>query len=224
MEEPMTTRKVFGAAFLVLLSFALSFQAVADITLPPPQTEGGLGLFEALKKRSSAPGSAFPDGEVSLQDLSTVLWAATGLNRPQRGWTVPMAKGLPPYCKLYVAGGGGVWRYDWAAHSLREISQSGFKDKIGAQSFVKRAFYILVIVADAEALAPLNNEQRAAEYSRVAAGAMSQNIYLAAAALNLSTRYIQSINHQAIKDSFKLARDDEPICAMPLSRPAPANP
>ncbi|MDR2452917.1 MAG: nitroreductase family protein [Candidatus Accumulibacter sp.] len=200
------------------MTFAFSGWALADIALPPPRTEGGMGLFEALKKRASVSGSDLSAAEIKLEDLGTVLWAATGLNRGTKGWTVPMANGLPPYCRIYVAGNDGVWRYDWATHSLKELSKENIKGGIAAQSFVKRAFYVLILVADGEILATLNNEKDAAEFSQVAAGAMSQNIYLAAAALKLGTRYIHSIHREAIRSALKLPQGDEPISLMLLSK------
>ena len=211
-------RRVTFGFFLLILSLCFNSAAVADIALPPPQTEGGMGLFEALKKRSSVPGGDFSPAEVKLEDLSTVLWAATGLNRGQKGWTVPMSKGQPPYCRIYVAGSEGIWLYDWAGHTLKEVSKENIKNKIAAQSFVKRAFYVLIIVSDSEALSFFNDEKAADEFSQVLTGAMTQNVYLAAAALKLGTRYIHSIDREAIKASLKLPKGDEPICLMLLGK------
>lgn len=214
----MTQRKWLSTLVVFLTTLAFSGWALADVALPPPRTEGGLGLFDALKKRASVSGGNLSAAEIKLEDLSTVLWAATGLNRGTKGWTVPMANGLPPYCRIYVAGNEGVWRYDWATHSLKEISKENIKDRIAAQSFVRKAFYVLILVSDGEILARLNNEKNAAEFSQVAAGAMSQNIYLAAAALKLGTRYIHSIHREAIRSALGLPQGDEPIALMPLGR------
>ncbi|MDR2614326.1 MAG: nitroreductase family protein [Candidatus Accumulibacter sp.] len=214
----MTQRKCFSTLVIFLLTLAFSGPALADIVLPPPRTEGGMGLFDALKKRSSVPGGDLSPAEVKLEDLSTILWAASGLNRGKKGWTVPMANGLPPYCRVYVAGNGGVWRYEWATHSLKEISKENIKGRIAAQSFARRAFYILILVSDGETLATLKNGKEAAEFSQVAAGAMSQNIYLAAAALKLGARYIHSIHRDAIKSALKLPQGDEPISLMLLGK------
>lgn len=211
-------RRAFFLALLLVLSLSFNSTAVADIALPPPQTEGGMGLFEALKKRSSVPGGDFSPAEVKLEDLSTILWAATGLNRGQKGWTVPMSKGQPPYCRIYVAGSEGVWLYDWVNHALKEVSQENIKNKIGNQSFVKRAFYVLIVVSDSEALSFFNDEKMAEEFSQVLTGAMTQNIYLAAAALKLGTRYIHAIDSEVIKTSLKLPQGDEPICLMLLGK------
>ena len=134
------------------LLFCLSSPALADIKLPEPQTSGGMGLFQALKERSSAPGGDFPTAPLSPEDLSTILWSATGLNRGEKGWTVPMANGLPPYVYIYAALESGVYRYDWAANALIEVSKEDIRDKIGAQRFVASAPCSLILISSAEGL------------------------------------------------------------------------
>jgi hypothetical protein len=175
-----------------------------------------MGLFEALKKRSSVPGGDFSLGEVTPQELSTLLWAATGLNRGTTGWTVPMAHGRPPYCRVYVADATGVSLYDWSAHSLKEISAQNIKADIGAQSFVKKAAVVLIFVSDAQALAQFG--EAAEELSHVAAGAMTQNVYLASAALGIGARYIRSLRHDAVVKALNLPKGDVPLCLMLLGK------
>lgn len=201
---------------LFILIFALPAFA-GDIKLPPPQTEGGMGVFDALKKRSSAQGGDFSLAEIKLEELSTILWAASGLNRGEKGWTVPMAKGQPPYCSVYVAGADGIYLYDWAAHSLKEISRENVKAEIGKQSFVKKAYYVLIIVSNAEGLSRLGTKETS-EYGFVLAGAMTQDIYLASAALKIGARYIHQMHVDKIKEALKLTNGDEPICLMLLGK------
>ena len=97
---------------IVLLGSVLCVSARADIKLPEPQIEGGSGIFTLLKSRASAVSGNYPTGQVSQAELSTLLWAASGLNRPGKGWTVPLAMGREPYCKVYVAGDEGTFLYD----------------------------------------------------------------------------------------------------------------
>ncbi|MDR1133765.1 MAG: hypothetical protein LBL05_06345, partial [Synergistaceae bacterium] len=122
----------FMATLLVLWT-SIAFAAAK---LPDPQTSGGMGLFEALKLRQSAPGGGFPKGELSAQELSNILWAMSGLNRGETGWTVPMANGLPPYVRIYAATKDGTFLYDWETHSLEDISDKDIRADIGAQRFV----------------------------------------------------------------------------------------
>ena len=48
-----------------------------------------------------------------------------------KGWTVPMAMGKEPYCDVYVVGDEGVFRYDWKAHALKQISAAKVKGDLG---------------------------------------------------------------------------------------------
>ncbi|MDR2612886.1 MAG: nitroreductase family protein [Deltaproteobacteria bacterium] len=201
-----------------LLSLALSTALLADIELPAPQTEGGAGVFDALRKRSSAAGGDFSPAEVPLSELSTVLWAATGLNRGESGWTVPMADGLPPYVDVYALGNEGVFRYDWKAQRLAEISRENVKDRVGRQGFVRRAAWILVFASNPEGLAQLRNPDTGAEFAQVLTGAMTQNVYLAAGALKLGARYIHSIYQDEIKAALSLPEGSVPIALMLLGK------
>lgn len=204
---PWGLRKTVAVLFLSL--FSLSF-CYADITLPTPQTKDGMSLFESLKKRASTPGGGFPAGQVTDDELSTVLWAASGLNRGKTGWTVPMAKGKAPYVRIYVASEKGTFLYEWDGHYLREINKQDIRGDIGQQSFTKRAAYSLIFVSDANALTDIKPDE-ATNFSYTAVGAMSQNVYLAAAALKLSTRYIHSIKSEAINQELQLPKDDVPL-------------
>jgi nitroreductase len=176
-----------------------------------------MGLFEALKNRASAPGGDFPTGRLEAEELSSVLWAATGLNRGDKGWTVPMAMGLPPYCKVYVAKEDGVFLYDWSSNSLAEISGEDIRALVGAQNFVRTASCILIFVSDGKGLSEFQEPERTI-FAYVAAGAMTQDVYLAAAALGLGARYIHSINVDAIQSALRLEPGNNPLCLMLLGK------
>ncbi len=211
---PWGLRKTVAVLFLLL--FSLSF-CYADITLPTPQTKDGMSLFESLKKRASTPGGGFPSEQVTVDELSTVLWAASGLNRGKSGWTVPMAKGKAPYVRIYVASEKGTFLYEWEGHYLHEINNQDIRGDIGQQSFTKRAAYSLIFVLDAGALTNITPEE-ITNFSYTAVGAMSQNVYLAAAALKLSARYIHSIKSEAISQALQLPKDDVPLSMILLGK------
>jgi nitroreductase len=175
-------------------------------------------LFEALKKRQSAPGGDFPTAPLSDEELSNALWAATGLNRGEKGWTVPMDKGLPPYVDVYAALPSGVFRYDWKGHALSDISKKDIRAGIGLQNFVASAPCSLIFVANAESLSEIKNEALRGQFAAVAAGAMTQDVYLAAAAMGLGARYIHSIKEPEIKRELALKDSDSVICLMLLGK------
>ncbi|MDR1886018.1 MAG: nitroreductase family protein [Synergistaceae bacterium] len=206
----------FFAGVTALTLFSVS-AAVADIRLPDPQTEGGIGLFQALKERASAPGGDFPTAPLSMEELSTILWAATGLNRGDQGWTVPMANGLPPYVDIYAALDSGVFKYDWGSNSLIEVSKEDIRGNIGSQNFVAQASCSLILVSSEEGLAKVNDELKK-QFAHVAAGAMTQDIYLASAALHVGARYIHSLKYPETRSALGIPDGDEIICLMILGK------
>ena len=56
-------------------------QDPAAIKLPPPETAGGMPLMQALKARHST--REFGSKPLPPQVLSKLLWAASGVNRPE---------------------------------------------------------------------------------------------------------------------------------------------
>jgi nitroreductase len=192
--------------------------ALAGEPLPAPQQAGGMSLFEALKKRSSASGGDFSPAEITREELSTLLWAASGLNRGEKGWTVPLWRGVPPYCRVYVAADDGVFLYDWKNHGLEKVSDENIKGRIGKQAFVKKAYYTLIFVSDEEILSQFENEDITRDFGHVAVGAMTQNVYLASAALRIGARYVHSMNTEEISRALKLPQGDIPIALMLLGK------
>ena len=75
-------------------------QGGADVTLPPPQTEGGMPLMQALKARRTS--RSFAPEELTPQTLSNLLWAAFGVNRPDGHRTAPSARNWQEI-DIYVA-------------------------------------------------------------------------------------------------------------------------
>ena len=212
--------RTFNVAWLlifILLGMFVAGAKAEDVKLPEPRTTGGAGIFDMLKHRASALSGSFPTGAVSMEELSTLLWAASGLNRPEKGWTVPMAMGREPYCKVYAAGEMGAFLYDWKNNALKEISKDDIRSALGSQGFIANASYILVFVIDGEAVGKFDGT-RGAEWGQVAVGAMTQDVYLAAEALNIGVRYMASMKADAVRSLLKLADSDTPVCIMPMGK------
>lgn len=204
---------------LVLCALLCAASACAEdlIPLPAPQKSGGPELLAAIDRRASAPGSAFPKGDLSTGDVSTLLWAASGHNRDGRLWTVPMAMGRAPYCKIYVVSPSGSYRYDWQRHALEQVSREDLTETIPSQSFAKQAPMTLVVVADGRELAAMSSPF-GEEFAAVLAGAMSEHVYLAAQALNVGVRLVYSIDRDAAKKGLALADGDTPYFGIVLGK------
>lgn len=117
---------------------------VIELTVPAPT--GGRTIDEALWLRQSARDYA-PEA-LSLEELSGVLWAAAGVNRPETGkLTAPSAKALYPI-RVYAFLAGGVYRYDPAAHLLERVAEGDFRSLTARQPFANEASLNLVYAAD----------------------------------------------------------------------------
>ena len=106
------------------------------IALPTPQKEGGMALMEALSKRQSA--RQFAPKELSLPLLSNLLWAAYGVNRPDKGRTAPSALNSQEI-DIYVALPSGAYLYDATANVLQLVAASDVRRVTGYQDFVSEA-------------------------------------------------------------------------------------
>ena len=115
----ITRREANVALFSTIMTAAMPGLAMAEsqaMELPPPQTEGGKPLMEALKARHSS--REYADRSLPLQVLSNLLWAAWGINRPGTGLrTAPSSQGKMDI-DLYLSMANGVWIYDPKAHQL----------------------------------------------------------------------------------------------------------
>ncbi len=172
-----------------------------SIKLPEARKRGGMPLFEALSKRSSAQQRSFNSAALTLEELSIVLWATTGKNREPKGWTVPMAMGREPYVLVYVLLESGSYLYSWQNHELKEEGKGkGLLRSAASQSFAQTAPCVLLFVkgkdAGGEGLAEM------------ATGAMSQNAYLASESLGLKARFLGSVNRTAIAQALSVASGD----------------
>jgi nitroreductase len=201
-------RKILLAVLIVIFVAVPVF--AADITLPSPQKDGGSNVLAAIDARGSAAQTPFKSGALTAKELSTLLWAASGKNRGGKGWTAPYALGKAPYLDVYVLLKDGSYRYDWQNNVLRLASDKNIIGRAGSQAYVATAPCVLVFA--------VSGPIRVDSWAEIAAGAMSQNVYLAAQAQGLKTRYIQSFNKNAIIDAIQLSPVGRVICIMPVGR------
>lgn len=211
-------RTLQAVSLAVLVCLATASVMAEDISLPAPRKTGGTPLFQAIDTRGSAGQKDFPKGQLDANDLSTILWAATGTNRDGAKWTVPMGMGRPPYCKVYVATDDGVFLYDWKNNALKSVNSRNVKALLPEQQFAKDAPAQIYIATDGKALAGMPNKAWAAEWGALLAGAMSQNIYLACEGIGVGTRLLYSMDRDLVREHCKLAPEDTPLFVMVLGK------
>jgi SagB-type dehydrogenase family enzyme len=191
--------------------------AASALPLPPPQTEGGMPLMQALRQRQSQ--REFEPSPLDSQTLSDLLWAAAGINRPDLdGRTTPSAMNSQEI-DVFVALPEGLYRYEPSDHILYLVSATDVRRVTGYQDFVDRAPLDLIFVADYARLRAVPAAQRES-YASVAAGAMAHNVYLFCASTGLATVIRAWIDRQALSQAMGLEADHQILLSQTVGRPA----
>ncbi len=110
--------------------------AIPSVPLPKPERHGGMPLMDALAMRQSA--REFESRELPAELLSSLLWAAFGVNRPDGHRTAPTAINSQEI-DVFVALPTGAYLYDADTHSLQLTAGSDIRRITGYQDFVESA-------------------------------------------------------------------------------------
>ena len=190
-------KTVFAA--VAALAVGAAFASSPDtIALPPPDMDSGMTVTAALKARHSE--RTFGAGELSLKELSGVLWAANGFNRPDRRTN---ATGMNKQTiVIYACMKSGAYRYDAKANVLVKVCDRDLRKAVaGTQAFAATAPVSLVIAAD---VSDPVYKGRWSTLSHYDAGIVSGNIYLYCAANSLATVCRGTMDRDALKKALAL--------------------
>lgn len=185
------------------------------VPLPPPHTEGGMPLMQALKARHSS--REFDARPLPRQLLSDLLWAASGVNRPDTGKrTAPTAKDMREIL-IYVITAEGAHLYQPDAHALRRVADGDLRRLTGTQDFVAQAPVNLVYVADLGRMDTSEENQRL--YSATDTGFIAQNVYLFCASAGLATVVRGSVERAPLVAALGLSPQRQIILAQTVGYP-----
>ena len=173
--------------------------APSIIYLPSPKDDCPTSVFAALKKRKTTRGiSRRP---LPIQDLSNLLWAACGVNRPAAPCGIPgrtaASASNAQEIDVYVALQAGVYLYDAVSNQLNPVVAQDLRAGAltpGQRGVSASAPVQLIFVADLDRLTHaaefpeptlLETEVQKAYY-HVDTGIIAGNVYLFAAAKGLA--------------------------------------
>ena len=208
---------IFCAAIvLFIVSACFAAENLKPIKLPPPQTDGGKPLMQALKNRRSL--REFGAKELDLQVISDLLWAADGINRPDSGGrTSPTAKNMQEI-DIYVAKSDGLYLYNAKANTLELVLALDIRAATGNQPFVKSAPANLVFVADLSKMPGLTPDM-VDFYAATDTGFVSENVYLFCASAGLATVVRGWVDKPTLAKAMKLRNDQKVILAQTVGWP-----
>jgi SagB-type dehydrogenase family enzyme len=201
---------------LCLTTASLLAQDLQEIKLNNPNKSRGSALMKALSDRQSIREYAARD--LSLQDLSDLIWAANGVNRPDGRRTAPSARNCQEI-DVYMINKDGAYLYDPAGHTLKPVAKGDFKKAVAAnQDYVTTAPVILVLVANLEKLGDPTHEGNRST-AAMDAGIVSQNINIFCAAVGLATVPRGIMNKDELKTILKLTDNQLLLLNNPVGYP-----
>ncbi len=187
-----------------------------EIRLPPVEV-GKMPLDEAIKRRRSV--RSFKERELSLKQLSQLLWASQGITDSARGFrSAPSAGALYPL-KVYLVKSDGIFEYISSSHSIvKKVDGDKRGELCGAalwQSFIEEAPVSFVITAVYERTT-VKYGKRGIRYVHIEVGHSAQNIHLEAVALGLASVPVGAFRDDEVKKVLSLPPSEEPLYIIPV--------
>jgi len=201
-----------GAGFMVLLKGSTAWAkglpsdsggapvgapGADTVSLAPFEKTGGFALEKALLERKSFR-SYDPARKLSPEEVSKLLWATTGVNRPDNKRTVPSARASYPV-DLVVALPEGVYLYEPKGHVLKKILSEDIRLKIPNQDGFRSAAMIVLYVINKDKL--LSGK---IEWADLEIGCMGQSLFLEAVALGLASCIFANFSAESVAKSIGL--------------------
>lgn len=193
------------------------------IKLIKPEKCGDMSLYETILGRKSL--RRFIDVPVSLDAISCILWASSGIQRKETGFefrTTPSAGGLYPIETYLVVNNveelnQGVYHYNVKLNHLEELKLGDFREAIA------RAALGQVMCASAAAVvlwtaiferSVWKYRQRAYRYIYLEAGHMGQNLALTATSLGLGSCQVAAFFDNEVNEIVGIKNTDESVLYM----------
>lgn len=192
-------------SIIFIVSCSISAQ---DISLPSPDRTGGKPLMQALSERQST--RSYQDRELTLQQLSDLLWAANGFNRDDKR-TAPTANNRQEL-ELYVTTKDGVYFYDARNHLLKEVKKGDHRAQAGTQDFVAQAALNLIFVSDLD-------KASSRQYAYTNCGFVAQNVYLYCASEGLGAVVRGMFDKDKLSELLNLTSNQEVLLTQTVGYP-----
>jgi SagB-type dehydrogenase family enzyme len=194
------------------------------IKLPEPRYTSNTSVEEALSKRRSIRD--YSGKNLTIEEVSQLLWAAQGITAPWGGRTAPSAGALYPL-ELYVVVGDvegidkGVYKYRPEEHELEKVKDGDIRielaDAAVGQECVRDAAIDIVFTAVYERTTRKYGE-RGIRYAQMEAGHAAQNVYLQAVPLDFGTVVIGAFVDCKVKEIMNMHEQESPLYIMPVGR------
>jgi SagB-type dehydrogenase family enzyme len=202
---------------MALAAEEAKMKSKTEILLPKPKTKGVMSLEESIKKRRSV--RSFTPKELSLEQISQLLWATQGITEESRRLrSAPSAGALYPL-EIYLIKKDGIFYYNVENHSLKKLSDGDVRGEIvqasWGQSFIREA-PVSIIISAVQSRTKAKYGRRGDRYVDIEVGHAAQNLHLEAVALGLASVPVGAFTDSEVKRILGLPRDTDPIYIVPV--------
>lgn len=199
------------------------YKNVKVIELPQNVSIGTKSISEVLKERKSH--RSFEPDHLTLEQLSFLLWASTGVQRKEMGHvfrTAPSAGALYPI-ETYLAINNvknlpqGLYHYSVKNHSLELLKEGNLSDAVAFSTLGQQMCAESPVVFVWSAIFERSKwkySQRAYRYIYLDAGHIAENLALAATSIELGTCQIAALYDDIANELFGLDGQEESIIYM----------
>jgi SagB-type dehydrogenase family enzyme len=208
--------------FICILIIPLIFSSIMAkvpnvIKLYSPDLNRGLPVMKALSERASTVN--FNSKKLKLEDISDLIWAANGINRPELGKRTAPSAINGQDIDVYVVLEDGAYLYDAKNHALNLVAVGDFRKAVaGPQENVSNAPLFLVLISDISRFSRGDNDKRMI-WAYEDAGFVSQNINIFCASVGMITRPRAQMDIPKLREVLKLKDTQFPILNNPVSYP-----
>lgn len=232
-EKRNTNQSDFFASVCLYLSIIVGLWFVSNsvvamggsgesIKLPKPKFDSEISLEQALNQRRSV--RRFKRGNITLAQLSQLLWAAQGITNSRGFRTTPSAGRIYPL-NLYVVASrvdqlaAGMYKYQPRGHRLINVEAEDRRAKIPSaalgQRWIRRNAALLVFSA-AQSRAIRKYGDRGVRYIHMEVGHAAQNVLLQASALGLGVTVVGAFNDHLVNKLLELSSDEQVLYLLPV--------
>jgi SagB-type dehydrogenase family enzyme len=182
------------------------------IQLLKPQIEQSIPLNKAIQQRRSI--RKFNSNELSISQISQLLWAAQGITDPSMNFrAAPSAGALYPL-EIYLVKNDGVWHYLNKKHALDQVSKKDLRANLAkaalGQKPVAQASIDIVIAANYKK-ETLKYGQRGIRYTHIEVGHVAENLVLETVNLGLAGVTIGAFDDLRVKNLLQLPKTETPL-------------
>ena len=173
------------------------------IVLPGFEKSGTMTLDQALLSRATSRNW---DGakELTPDQLSRILWAADGVNRPDGRRTSPSAMAGYPV-DIYACLAQGVYKYNLTKHTLDKLLDKDIRKEVPIQPGMRKAAMILLYIVNTSLLKTGDE----GSWPELEIGCMVQNAYLMAAQEGLGSCVFALVQYPRVSATLGLKRNQK---------------